>query len=166
LKQVMETQMLDLGKKIVNKIIAGLVDREDALYSKANAIATKVKNIIASTFEISSPSGVMENYGQMIAAGLALGIENGTAGVAAAAQRMADAGVAVDVGALSPSFAAASLSGASFAPPAGASTEVTVQPGAVQITFPAGTADNLSAEEIQRIVDNSMLNLAREIRRS
>lgn len=166
LKQAMETQMLDLGKKIVNKIIAGLADREDALYGKANAIATKVKRIIASAFEISSPSGVMENYGQMIAAGLALGIEKGTAGVAAAAQHMADAGVAVDVGALSPSFAAASLSGASFAATAGGSTEVTVQPGAVQITFPQGTADNLSAEEIQRIVDNSMLNLAREIRRS
>lgn len=169
LKEVMQKKMLELGKQIIGKMIAGLEAREGELYAKAQRIANEIERIIKDALGIESPSQAMIGVGEMIAAGLALGMENGIGEVQAAARSLSNAGMQVDVGALSPSIVARELSGISYTggPVAGLNpTEVNVSPGAVQISFPTGSMDALSAQEIQRIIDDAFMNLAREIRRT
>ena len=168
LKAVMESKMLSLGKNIVTQMVKGIDANKGALYAKAAELAAEFERTIKEKLGIQSPSREMMSVGEMIAAGLALGMDNGIADVKQAALRLADAGTVVDVGALSPSTLASELSSVSYTggPVPGLGGEVTVAPGAVQINFPQGSMDNLTAEEIQRIVDDALLRLAREIRRS
>jgi hypothetical protein len=168
LKAVMEQKMLDLGKKIIDKMVQGIVAKQGVLFAKAQELAAQFEKEIKERLGIDSPSKEMVTVGEMIAAGMALGMDNGIADVKEAARNLANAGTVVDVGALSPSALAQELSSVSYTggPVPGLGGEVTVQSGAVQINFPQGSMDNLTAEEIQRIVDDAMLRLAREIRRS
>jgi hypothetical protein len=155
LRDSMKAKMIPTGRQIINGIIQGLRDREGALYAKARAIADEVRRTIEAAFQIASPSKVTRTMGQQIADGLALGMEDGMRSVAGAALGLANA-------------ANPSLPAGQYAMNAGTGSggrSVVIREGAVQINI-GGSMDDRSAAEIQAIVDESLMRLAREIRRT
>ena len=156
LRDSMKEKMIPTGRRIINGIIRGLEEREGALYAKARAIADTVRATIEAAFRIASPSKVTTEIGRQIAEGLIVGMEDGMKGVAGAALGLARA-------------ANPGLPGGQYAMNAGtgggAGRSVVIREGAVQINI-GGSMDDRSAAEIQAIVDESLMRLAREIRRT
>ena len=155
LRDSMKKKMIPTGRRIINGIIKGLEEREGALYAKARAIADTVRSTIEAAFRIASPSKVTTEIGRQIAEGLVVGMEDGMKGVAGAALGLAKA-------------ANPGLSAGQYTMNAGtgsAGRSVVIREGAVQINI-GGSMDDRSAAEIQAIVDESLMRLAREIRRT
>ena len=151
----MKKKMIPTGHRIINGIIKGLEEREGALYAKARAIADTVRATIEAAFRIASPSKVTTEIGRQIAEGLVVGMEDGMKGVAGAALGLANA-------------ANLGLSAGEYAMNAGTGAggrSVVIREGAVQINI-GGSMDDRSAAKIQAIVDESLMRLAREIRRT
>ena len=63
------------GKEIVQGLIKGITQKFADLWKTIENIASGIKNRIKSALNIKSPSGIMEEFGRMVAEGLAQGIE-------------------------------------------------------------------------------------------
>jgi hypothetical protein len=155
LRASLKAKMIPTGRAVINGILAGLREREGALYDKARAIADRVRAEISSALQIASPSKVTEQMGRQIAQGLIQGMEGSMGSVADAANGLARAA--------NPGLPAGQYNMNTGTGSTGRS--VVISEGAVQISF-GGSMDDRSAGEIQAIVDESLMRLAREIRRS
>lgn len=68
--------LVQTGKDIIQGLIDGIVSLKDRVLQKAKEIAEGIKDRIADVLWIFSPSRVMEEMGEYIGEGLAIGIEN------------------------------------------------------------------------------------------
>jgi hypothetical protein len=153
-------EMIKLGAASVAGLIKGLDDMTPALRAKATAMGKAVTAAYKAALDINSPSKVMAEIGEQIVLGLIQGMEategvmvKAAAGIADSASKPFTAGVGAGFtgGIIEPLSAATGGS-------------VIIEPGAVQINF--AEAASLSSEQMQAIVDEALMNLAREIRRS
>ena len=153
-------EMIKLGAASVAGLIKGLDDMTPALKAKASAMGRAVTRAYKDALDINSPSRVMADIGEQIVLGLIQGMEategvmvKAAAGIADSASKPFTAGVGAGFtgGVIEPLSAATGGS-------------VTIEPGAVQINF--AEASSLSSVEMQAIVDQALMNLAREIRRT
>lgn len=154
LQKTFPPQMITLGEMAIQGLIQGMANREGSAYAKAQAIANQIRNIISSAFAVMSPSRVMMHIGEMISLGLAVGMEKGMSDVESAANALA--------GAANPSFGAGTFTTGAAS---GGASAVMIGEGAVQVNV-SGSLDGMSAAEIQAIVEDALLGLAREIRRT
>ena len=84
-------RLFAIGEHIIQGLVNGIESMAGAVASAIGNVASSIPSKIASFLGIGSPSRVMYQHGLWIAQGLALGMDAGTAGVAAAAGRMAGA---------------------------------------------------------------------------
>lgn len=154
LQKTFPPEMRTLGIMAIDGLTAGMDRRAHLAYAKAHEIANNIRNIISSAFAVMSPSRVMMKIGEMISLGLAVGMERGLGDVESAAHALA--------GAANPTFGAGTFTTGAAA---GGASGVTIGEGAVQVNI-TGSLDGMSAEEIQAIVEDALLGLAREIRRT
>jgi hypothetical protein len=144
--------MTGVANLAVNSFIAQLGARSGDVYTAALALGNAMKKGVADALQANSPSKVMIEMGNDVAAGLIIGMRESIPMVEAASRSMAEAAM--------PGMSDFDYTGA-----AGGGGGVVIGPGAVQINL-TGSMDSLDAGEIQRIVDQSLMNLAREIRRT
>lgn len=83
--------MVVLGKRAMDGLIAGLESKEGEVAAAANRIANKIKNAISDALQINSPSKVMEQYGEWVGEGLAIGMENSVTRIEGASYAMSSA---------------------------------------------------------------------------
>jgi TP901 family phage tail tape measure protein len=76
------------GKEIISGLISGITEKLTALWKTIGNIADGIKTRIKSALKIKSPSGVMEEFGRLIAEGLAQGIKKSTSKVNKAAAEL------------------------------------------------------------------------------
>lgn len=145
--------LLRVGKAAGDGLVKGLGSRQGALVTKAREMAEAMNRAFRDTLQIASPSRVTRTIGEQVAAGLILGMEQSMGLVTDAAGALGRAAIP-SVGATAGITAAGGVAGG-----------VVVQPGAVQMTF-SGSMDSQSADQIREIVDQALLGLAREIRRT
>jgi hypothetical protein len=77
LQKTMPPEMLSVGKKAINGIIAGLNAREPALIARAKSIGDAIREALEKALKISSPSKVTTKIGEQVAQGLANGLGAG-----------------------------------------------------------------------------------------
>lgn len=154
LQQSMPPQMMQIGKDAMAGLLAGLESKRPALVAKARSLAEAMNAAFRATLRIGSPSRVMKTIGQQVAEGLILGMEGSIGAVEAAAVGLAQAAVPTIGG-----------SGFGFGAGGVGAGGVVVESGAVQISV-QGSLDGQSAAQIEAVVDEALLRLAREIRRS
>ena len=81
-------QFMQLGKDILNGIIAGITSRVDAVVTAIGSVASKLKAKFTGMLGIQSPSRVFASYGLNIGEGAALGILRGVPGVQRAVSKL------------------------------------------------------------------------------
>ena len=79
----------DIGEQIVKGLESGFVSAAHGVVSEAESLAHKLESAIKDPLGILSPSKVMEKHGEMISAGLALGITKGAPMAVAASESVA-----------------------------------------------------------------------------
>jgi len=80
----------NIGADIINGIIQGIKSRASDALTEAGNVAYGILNVLRSVPIIHSPSAVTTFYGEMIAEGLAVGLENKSARVKSSAKKLAD----------------------------------------------------------------------------
>jgi len=153
LQETWPSEMTKLGYAAMDSLAAAIENRKGKIAALAAELGNTIHQAIRNALNMHSPSRVMISVGEDIAEGIAIGMQNGARSVMAAANGLSAATM--------PQMNS-TISGLSAN---GAGAPVTIQPGAVQISF-AGSLDSMSAEQIQLIVDESLMKLAREIRRT
>lgn len=98
--QQLATDMINYGKNIVEGLWKGIEEKVTWITDQVTGFAKSVGDTVKGYFDIHSPSKLMESYGEYVAEGLAVGIQNKTAEAAASAQAMAQAVMAPIQGAL------------------------------------------------------------------
>jgi hypothetical protein len=93
LQSSLPPQMRKTGRMAINGLIAGLKVREPALMAEARRIGNAVAAALRAALEVRSPSRVTQGIGQEVAAGLALGMRQGTKGIVSASDFMASAAI-------------------------------------------------------------------------
>ena len=164
LQLTLPVEMRTTGNEAIKGLIAGLKDEEfvKELKEAARKLAKGVRDELVIYLRIKSPSKLTEDIGRQIAQGLVDGMLASEGIIRDAATSLAVAAtppigvIGVD-GATMPLIAAAAATGAQG--------NVMIAEGAVQMTF-TGSMDNASREQIQAAVDEGLLRLAREIRRT
>jgi hypothetical protein len=151
--------LLRVGKAAGQGLINGLKSKEAGLRATARRLAEAMNEEFRNTLQIGSPSRITKTIGQQVAEGLIVGMESSMSAVMSAAE-----GLAV---AATPSLPAGvySMGVGVTAGAAGGNRSVVIQSGAVQVNI-TGSMDDRSAADIQAIVDESLMRLAREIRRT
>lgn len=160
----MPEMMKKTGNEAISGLIAGLKDEKyvQKLRDAARRLGDIVRRELEDAMKIKSPSKVTENIGHQIAQGLVDGMLASEGIIRDAATSLA--------GAATPTIGlvgAGTTAMPSIAPAAvtGAQGNVMIAEGAVQMNF-GGSMDNASREQIQAAVDEGLLRLAREIRRT
>lgn len=87
------SQMLEIGKNIVQGIVDGITGRIGAIKDKIKEIASTITDGIKGLLDIHSPSRVMMELGQYTGEGMALGLQNSVAEVSRQASSLAKASV-------------------------------------------------------------------------
>jgi phage-related protein len=135
------TWLYNIGRNVVYGLYNGIVSLGSWLYNRILAfIRATVPAPIRFALGISSPSKVTAELGRFVAQGLAVGMEDGTKGVAAAASGLADAAVPVIGPQLNTNLAAAARAGQA-PPPA---LELGWRPGSSGDKILDGIRDNIS----------------------
>jgi phage-related protein len=147
--------LLAVGRAAGQGLVDGLASKERALRNTAHRLAAAMNDEFNKTLKIGSPSKVTKSIGQWVAEGLVQGMESSMGSVADAANGLARAA--------NPGLPAGQYNMNTGTGSTGRS--VVIGEGAVQISF-GGSMDDRSVGEIQAIVDESLMRLAREIRRS
>ena len=134
-----------IGVALVDGIANGVDSAKAKLVARLESLAQLLPDSVRKLLQIKSPSRVMMKLGAYSAEGFAQGVERGGPSV----ERAADAGLA------QPAMQANVRAGG------GRGGSVTVAPGAVQITVPAGS--NVDTEALARMVDERLRALFAEM---
>ncbi len=70
------TDLKQIGKDIINGLINGISSKVEEVVEKAKEIASKITSSIKKALDINSPSRVTTMYGEYVAEGLSVGMEN------------------------------------------------------------------------------------------
>lgn len=85
--------LASIGRDIIQGLINGITGMAGRVWKKAQEIADGVKNRIKDALKISSPSKVLEQYGEWTGEGFAIGIEKSIFDVMKSADRLASASI-------------------------------------------------------------------------
>lgn len=161
--------LVGVGRDIVNGLRRGIENAWSSFTSWVNNLVGGLVSGIRRTLGISSPSRVFADIGRDMGLGLQLGIESMQSLVSQAAQGLASAATmsASSTIALGTEQASAMLTAPApaYAMAGAGSTnvsQVTIAPGAVQITFEGST----DSGDAQRVVEDAFAKLIRELRAS
>jgi hypothetical protein len=146
-----------LGENIGGGIAEGLKSKTQSVADATMSMSKKIESTIVDFFDIRSPSRLMQEKGEYIAAGMGKGIMNGSGGAVDAAQSMSDGIVSASGGGSS-----TGQTGASYGQGSGAIH----MPITVQLTIPAGMGageaqkiGGVVGEEVQSIVNKSLVSV-------
>lgn len=79
---------IQIGRDIINGLIAGIKGGIDAVVDAVGDVGNAIKDGFTDFFDISSPSGLMEEYGGDLTDGLALGINEGISSAESAVENL------------------------------------------------------------------------------
>ena len=83
------SDMLSIGKGIIQGIMNGIDSMVGSLIAKAKSVASHIKSAFAAALKIFSPSQVFAEYGKNIVLGLVQGLDHNGSQATSAAQRLA-----------------------------------------------------------------------------
>ena len=156
------SQFMRLGADVLNGLINGIKSRFNAVKDSIIAIGSSIKSTFTNALGIKSPSRVFMEFGGHIAAGAAIGITKGGAGVASASDRLARAAKsALRGGAMAAGLSAGA--GAFAAGGAGGSMNITFAP-VIHVNGGAGGGAGVQAQ-VQAAMQTSFAEFERMMRR-
>lgn len=129
----MATKFTAFGIQMMTGLLSGITSGAGKVLAKVKEIGSSIKNAFTGLMGIKSPSRVFMGYGNMLGAGLQLGMESSTGGILKAAGKLSKAATP-DM----PKLASISVSGSAIATPGIARNGLATgagSGGAMQITF-------------------------------
>lgn len=143
--------LAQIGKDMMQGLVDGVTEKWEEVKKSLSGFADKIKGVFTGVFKIQSPSRVFAYYGQMLGAGLELGMVSSTANITKAASQIAKAATPELPTLAGPELRPSSLS---VQPVAAANQNAAAAgSGGVQITFAPvyqlGNASETVAQQVQ-----------------
>lgn len=106
-KSTLTSEAKTIGQQMVNGVQAGVESKEGSIQSKISGMFRRIVNNAKANLQIASPSKVFENIGEMIGAGVEVGIEDSSLNAIDAAETMTEGITAAARGALETDYSSA-----------------------------------------------------------